>query len=73
MTSPQTDEIERVGAVSRLRHRIDSIVGGHGFVTISVSDAREILGQCSGGELLDQIDAIGGKVTVTLPAAQGEA
>lgn len=30
-------------AVERLRQRIDAIVGGHGFVTISVGDAREIL------------------------------
>jgi hypothetical protein len=32
-------------AVDRLSRRIAAIVGGHGFVTLSVGDAREILAQ----------------------------
>lgn len=62
-----------MNAVERLRARIEKIVGGHGFVTISVGDAREILALCDGGEMLDRIEAVGGKIKVTLPAAGGNA
>lgn len=60
-------------AVVRLRNRIAKVVGGYGFVTISVSDARCILAKCDTVEMLDCIDALGGNIAVPLPEARGEA
>lgn len=35
-----------MNAIERLSQRINAIVGGHGFVTLSVSDARALLASC---------------------------
>jgi hypothetical protein len=56
-----------MSATDRLRRRIDAVVGGNGFVTISVGDAREILAAAKAGEMLDSIDAAGGKIAVEFP------